>query len=398
MSAKPSKTLLFSLIAVSLVFLTGFVSTPPPPTPPATLEPQGLGARITQVDTSQFPKVTAYVSVTDAAGEPVAVSPSQLVVRENGQVIAPESVSGVGDIGPLATLLVIDISGSMNSGDKLKAAKTAARAYVEQSRPGDQIGLLTFNTEIEYAQPLTEDRAAMLKAIDSLKARDDTAMYDALGRSIDILASIPGRKAVIVMTDGLDNRSKITSLEVIRMIGPQGLSISTVGLGDPTHSKGAITSLDEAALSALAEQAGGAYGYANNADSLRNIYEKYGHALQSEYVISYTSPAQLRDGVNRGLSVSLEGPAGLGSSPITPIAYNPGGLVPEVAQPAPWGLFLAVLGVLVALLFVPTLILAGLSLLRRDKSAGAQKSAQKGRDKGKVKLGAAPTQPRVKLK
>jgi Ca-activated chloride channel family protein len=174
----------------------------------------------------------------------------------------------------------------MNSGGKLKAAKAAASAYVDQSRPGDEIGLLTFNTKTEYVQPLTNDRQALLQAIEDLKARDDTAMYDTIARGIDILASTQGRKAIILLTDGLDNRSKKSPQEVIQMVSPQGLSVSIIGLGDPTHSKGSITALDEPALSALATQAGGVYGYANDEDSLRTLYERYGRAMQSEYALS----------------------------------------------------------------------------------------------------------------
>ena len=246
---------------ISLLFLTGFA-----PLGQSTPEAQTLSVRITQVDTAQFPKVTVYVSVTDANGEPIVVSPSQLELRENGVIMTPDEVSGKGDIGPLTTLLVMDISGSMNSGGKLKAAQAAASAYVDQSRPGDEIGLLTFNTKTEYVQPLTSDRQALLQAIADLKARDDTAMYDTIARGIDILASTQGRKAIILLTDGLDNRSKKSPQEVIQMVSPQGLSVSIIGLGDPSHSKGSITALNEPALSALATQAGGVYGYANDAE------------------------------------------------------------------------------------------------------------------------------------
>jgi VWFA-related protein len=382
-----SKLMTYCLLLVSLLFLTGFA-----PLGQTTPEAPGLTVRITQVDTAQFPKVTVYVSVTDANGEPVVVSPSQLELRENGALMAPDEVSGKGDIGPLTTLLVMDISGSMNSGGKLKAAQDAASAYVEQSRPGDEIGLLTFNTKTEYVQPLTSDRQALLQAIADLQASGDTAMYDTVARGIDILASTQGRKAIILLTDGLDNRSKRSPLEVVKMISPQGLSVSIIGLGNPTQSKGSITALNEPALSALAEQAGGVYGYANNADSLRNLYERYGRAMQSEYALSYTSPSQLRDGVNRGLSVSLTGPAGVGLSSEVPISYNPGGLVPEVAGSASWGLFLALISGLLLLLALPFLIGMVLSLFRVTKEQKPQPPTP-----GKVKL-RSTSQPRVKLK
>jgi VWFA-related protein len=263
---------------------------------------------------------------------------------------------------------------------------------VDQSRPGDEIGLLTFNTKNDYVQPLTSNRQALLQAIADLRARNDTAMYDTIVRGMDILASTQGRKAIILLTDGLDNRSKKSPQEVIQMVSPQGLSVSIIGLGDPSHSKGSIDALDEPALSALAAQAGGVYGYANDENSLRNLYERYGRAMQSEYAITYTSPSKLRDGVNRGLSVSLNGPAGAGLSSEVPISYNPGGLVPEVAQPASWGLFLALVGGLIILLVLPFLIGMALPLIRGNKEQKPKQPAQV-----RIKL-RSNSQPRIKLK
>jgi len=342
----------------------------------------GVQAHITQVDNSQFPSVTVYVSVTDGNDDPVAVRPSQIVLDEDGQRITPGMIQSAGDIGALTTMLVIDVSGSMNSNNKLDSAKSAAQAYVNQARPSDTIGLMTFNTQVDYVQPLTDNHPALLEAIEKLKASDDTAMYDALSQGIDIIQREEGRVAVIILTDGLDNRSKISPQEVLARIGPGGLSISTIGLGDPTHSKKAISGLDEAALVALAEKAGGGYGYANDEVSLRNLYERYGRALQSEYVITYTSPSQLRDGVNRRLEVSLElEPGQVVAGQESPVAYNPGGLIPEVAQPANWAVFLALLAGLLILLFIPLVI--GKVLAMRHKPEEKSKKIRLG---SKIKL------------
>jgi Ca-activated chloride channel family protein len=311
--------------------------------------------RITQVDTSRFPQVVVYVSVTDAVGEPVEVAPSQFLLAENGVQIAPQQITGMGETDtPLTTLLVMDVSGSMNSTGKLEAAKEAAKAYVRQSRPNDQIGVLVFNTKITYLQLITQNRDKLIKTINAIKAGDDTAMYDALVRATEILSGQTGRKAIIALTDGMDNRSEHTPDEVIQRIGPAGLSISTIGLGDPTHSRGSLAGLDEAALVSLSEQAGGVYGYAQDADALRALYERYGRALQSEYAFTYTTPSTLRDGVNRALSVSLKGSQAIPA--IVAADYNPGGLVPEVAKPASWIVFLVLLVVLLVLLALPVLV------------------------------------------
>jgi len=293
--------------------------------------------------------VTVYVSVTGANGEPVGVDPAQIHLFENGQPVQMEQISGVGEIGPLTVLLALDVSGSMNNGGKLEAAKAAAQAYVDQMRPGDQAGLLTFNQNVEYVQAVTSDHSALIQAIQSLTAKDDTAMFDALAEAIQILQEIPGRKAIIVLTDGMDNRSQATADDVIQDIGDGGLSISTIGLGDPEKPE-SYFGLDATALQSLAECAGGVYSFADNPGDLRKLYELYGRALQSEYRITYTSLSALRDGLSRGLSVSLDGGATSAQA-----QYNPGGVLPEASGNA-WSVFIITLAVLVVLLFIPGVV------------------------------------------
>jgi VWFA-related protein len=353
-----------TLCAALLLALTPFAS--------AAAQDEGLQIRITQVDNSNFPQVTVYVSVTDANGEPVGVAPNLIQLFENGVLVQPEQVLGSGEAGPLTTLLVMDVSGSMYNGGKLEAAKAAAKAYVAQMRPGDETGLITFNTQVIVAQPITSDRAALETAINSLDARDDTAMYDALAKAVEVLQGESGRKAIIVLTDGLDNSSHVSAEDVIGAVGPGGLSISTIGLGDP-EAGGTNYGLDEAGLRSLAERASGLYAFATDASSLQAIYESYGRALQSEYAITYTSPSTLRDGVNRTLIVSL-GETGISAD----TDYNPGGVLPEVASKN-WTLFGGALVGLIALAFLPGII----GLFAR---LGEKKPGKRGKQKFRIKL------------
>jgi len=338
----------------------------------ALAQVDGARLRITQVDNSAFPQVTFYVSVTNAAGEPLAVDPDQIQIFEDGQRMQAGQISASGEIGPLTTLLVMDVSGSMFDEGKLTSAKAAAQAYVEQMRPGDQAGLLTFNTNVTYLQALTTDRSALVQAINSLDARGDTTMFDALDRAAQLLQAVHGRKAIIALTDGLDNRSKRNADEVIQAIGAGGLSISTIGLGDPSKL-GINSGLDEGALQSLAARSGGSYGYANDPEALRGLYEQYGRALQSEYRLTYTTTSTLRDGLVRTLTASL------GGSASTQTTYNPGGVLPEVSRAASWPVFIAILAVLVGLLFIPAL--AG----RLRSSARARKPTDIPRPRIKLK-------------
>ena len=345
---------------------------------------QGSSVLITQVDTTQFPRITVYVSVTDAAGEPIAVNPAQITLSENGSAVQVDEVRALGEgarvTSELATLLVLDVSGSMNQSGKLEGAKAAARAYVEQMQPGDQAGLLAFNTSARLLQPLTADREALLQAIDGLQAGEDTAMYDALGQAVGILQPFSGRKAIIVLTDGMDNRSQLGPDEVLAQIGPGGLSISTIGLGDPAVQGVSLSGLDEPELRSLATNAGGSYALAEDPASLKSVYERYGRVLHSEYALTYITAARLRDGLNRSLSVSLAGAAPAEGR------YNPGGLVPEVGQAASWPLFFGVLMVLVVLLVAPGLIGRGLRAARGQKSEAGSRVRLVEKPKPRVRL------------
>ena len=144
-----------------------------------------------------------------------------------------------------------------------------------------------------------------------------------------------------------------------------------------------LQGIDETSLKSLAQQAGGIYTYEPNPSQLASIFQQYGTALQSEYALTYTSPSTLRDGVNRNLSVSLNGSSFMGQS-----QYNPGGVLPEVAGQN-WMLFGGVLVVLLVLLAVPMLINLGLRSVNRGNKKGRVKFAGQSNNtsqRGHVKL------------
>jgi VWFA-related protein len=337
--------------------------------------------RITQVDNSRFPNVTVYVSVTNSAGEPVGVDPATIQISENGQAMQPVDIRGGGEGGaePVTTMLVIDISGSMDKNGKIIAAKDAAKVYVSQMRPGDQAGLIAFDTQVYNVQAVTTDIAVLTAAIDGLQTGSDTAMYNAMLEATRALEGISGRKAIIVLSDGMDNQSSSNEDDIVNNVGPSGLTISAIGFGDPGAAGQA--GIDEAGLRSLTGRTGGQYAYASDAQALSALYQQYGQALQSEYAITYVSPSTLRDGVNRGLTVSLAGGAS------TQGQYNPGGVLPEVSGRS-WLLFGGILVGLLLLLFVP-MVIGGAGLIGGSRRKGKIKLAKPsgtGKAKGRIKL------------
>ena len=371
---------------LAVLSLATFAFAPPNP---AEDEPV---LQVTQIDRSLFPVLQVYVSASNAEGEPMPVAPEQLQLFENGDPVRIESISGRGEIGPLTTLLVIDVSGSMAVDGKLKAAQDAAHAYIDQMRDDDQAGILAFNVKSDLLQPITRNRLALHEAIDALETHDDTALYDALLDGSEVLESIQGRKAIIALTDGMDNSSQASLDGVITRTAEGGLSISAIGLGDRSQLGVSFAGLDDKALQRLAANAGGSFGLAADPSSLTGLYQRLGRALQSEYRLTYTTQLPLRDGLSRQLTVRLTD-----SSAAAEAAYNPGGVLPEVAAYPSWALFAAGLGVLVGLMVLPGVVRASADRLRRPKSPAKQAAPRASRVRLREEP-KRPVQPRVKLR
>ena len=80
---------------------------------PVQPQAEDLTVRVTQVDRSRFPQVTVYVSATDAAGAAVPFSADEVRIEENGVAVELSAVEGISAVASLSTLLVVDVSGSM---------------------------------------------------------------------------------------------------------------------------------------------------------------------------------------------------------------------------------------------------------------------------------------------
>lgn len=146
----------------------------------------------------------------------------------------------------LSVVLAIDVSGSMLNGNKMDEAKKAALAFLERMDEKADVGLILFDHEIQVAEPPArhkEHRARLRELINGATPKGGTAYLDATVKAVDMLKKAKGRRAVVVMTDGMDTNSKTTLKEAITAAQSNELSVYTVGIGQPGKNEPVTTVL-----------------------------------------------------------------------------------------------------------------------------------------------------------
>lgn len=128
----------------------------------------------------------------------------EFTVFEDG---VKQSVEYFGSVEePFSVALLLDSSGS--TGAALEQIKSAAMAFINNLRPRDRVMVVSFNDSVEVLCELTNDPARLAAAVQSIKSGEFTQVYEAVYTAVwERLADLPGRKAVIVFTDGIDTAS-----------------------------------------------------------------------------------------------------------------------------------------------------------------------------------------------
>ncbi len=258
--------------------------TPEPPPLEATPIPDWDKARIVinQVDPSRFPQMVAYASVLDLEDNPILdLEKENFSVRQDDRYVPDFEVSMVGGGDALAVAVIIDISGSMK-GDPLAKAKAAASDFVNRLAPQDQVCLFKFDHVINLVSDFTTDKAAVASAIGGLYARGDTALYDVIYQAVQHVAAQPGRKAIVLLTDGEDTASKNHTLDESLAAAKQvNVPIFAIGL----QSEGFMPEI----LERSAQETGGQYLFAPSPEELAALYMKIGGQLQNQYRLDFES-------------------------------------------------------------------------------------------------------------
>ncbi|HTQ23069.1 MAG TPA: VWA domain-containing protein [Candidatus Binataceae bacterium] len=137
---------------------------------------------------------------------------------------------------PVSVGILVDTSGSMEP--KIPQARAAIAQFIRELNPNDDIFLYAFSDQEFLLQPFTTNHDLVMRRLGLLHAYGDTAIFDTLMDALRMIAR--GRydkKALLVVTDGMDNASRATLPEVVRRARRMGVLIYSIGIGDPNSSK-----------------------------------------------------------------------------------------------------------------------------------------------------------------
>ncbi len=230
----------------------------------------------------QINVVQLYPVVVDRRGRFIReLAKKDFTVLDQGKVVDIETFAT--EATSLSIALVLDISGSMF--DQLGLVQDASCGFVEQLRPEDEVSLYAFNQALRRVVPPTQDRTLVGNGVRSLVARGGTALYDAMMRVLGDLQNIPGRRAVFLFSDGMDERSVATLQQVVRAARKSEAIIYAVGSG---KDKDTIEARDD--LVVLAEETGGEAHFIGRLKELPKVFDSVLTHLRAQYVLSYPMP------------------------------------------------------------------------------------------------------------
>jgi Ca-activated chloride channel family protein len=205
---------------------------------------------------------------------------------------------------PLSVGIIFDVSGSMK--DKLKTAVEAAITFMKGGSPDDEYFLVPFADRPQETTEFTNDIAAIQSRFMFSKAKGRTALYDAVYLGLDMVEDGDNtKKALLLITDGEDNRSRYTFSNVKEFVKERDVQIHAIGIDSGFADGGAD---GRAILEDLASITGGTAHFPRSIMSLEDICYRIALELKNQYVIGYHSTNTAQDGKWRKIRVKAEHP------------------------------------------------------------------------------------------
>jgi Ca-activated chloride channel family protein len=210
---------------------------------------------------------------------------------------------------PVSIGVIFDLSGSMNS--KLVRARESIVQFAKTANPQDEFFVIGFNDRPELIEDFTSSVEDLQARLATVRAGHRTALLDAIYYGIAKMKDAKHeRKALLVVSDGGDNRSRYTEGEVRSKVRESDVQIYAMGIFDP-YAPTPEERMGPQLLQSLCEESGGRMFQVDDVDELSDIAEKISTELRNQYVIGYKPVDSNRDGKWRKVKVKVNPPPGL---------------------------------------------------------------------------------------
>ncbi|HVS66892.1 MAG TPA: VWA domain-containing protein [Thermoanaerobaculia bacterium] len=264
--------------------------------------------------------VQLQVLAVDRAGRPVSdLTESDFSVREDREPRTIDRVQPSRDIS-LVLGLAVDSSGSM---DPLwGAVRQAAEQFLATTlAERDQAFLVDFDEQLRLLQGVTGDKNALYRALDRLQPQGGTALYDSILFSLLQYQGEPGRRALIVLTDGVDSASEADPERAIELGKRLGVPVYVIAMRSPYESVGfpsgrpgfgqgggfAAASTARNNLRLITDPTGGRLFQVGNVEQVHNAFAQIQDELRHQYVLTYYSERTPEQGPAPEVDVERKG-------------------------------------------------------------------------------------------
>jgi Ca-activated chloride channel family protein len=199
---------------------------------------------------------------------------------------------------PLDLVVAIDVSESMTQA--MPQLKNSVKRFLSALSPKDQVTLTAFNDSMFTLTRRDTSPAQRLRAVDRLSPWGGTALYDVIVRGLQQLSQQPGRRVLVVFSDGDDRSSHSTIQAVEQAVRSSDATLFMVALGS-----GVRNTMIKNNIERLVDMSGGRALFVERSDQLDGPFAEILEELSNQYLIGYESSNAARDGGWRAITVDL---------------------------------------------------------------------------------------------
>jgi Ca-activated chloride channel family protein len=267
--------------------------------------PSATGAQPQPSFRSGVQTVAIHATVKDKSGRLVSnLTKEQFQVFDNGQPVEITTFSS--DVQPLTVALLLDMSGSMSS--RVLLVRESTLRFIDALLPHDRVRICTFGSEIAISPLLTGDKTILTRIVrDELWPGGGTPLWNAMFAAMGSLAQEPGRRVILVLTDGMDGGAlpgmRHGFGDVRERATANGFMIYAIGMEGLAESGDAREKFD-----ALIADTGGGRFQVGRDDDLRATFGQVAEELRRQYLIGFSPAASDRADRPRSLDIRVTEP------------------------------------------------------------------------------------------